>query len=170
MTGGFNTYTDRKALFCVKDSGCLRCRLAPEVMSMLCLSSSSRRIFSSSSLCTVSNSSNFSLWQGETAYNEARCRGSRRCKTKKTPRGAAAPGVCSRKENAVVKRPCSTQLWISKFSPLHASYLPVLAGGLDLAFIFVLHRLQAQLPVDPCEDQDIRLNENDNVLETMRNN
>lgn len=33
----------------------------PDVMSMLCLSSSSLLIFSSSSLCTVSNSSSFSL-------------------------------------------------------------------------------------------------------------
>lgn len=82
LTGGFTTYTDRKCLVCVKDSGCLCGRLAPEVMSMLCLSSSSRRIFSSSSLCTVSNSSNFSLWQGETAYNEARCTMSRRYKAK----------------------------------------------------------------------------------------
>lgn len=82
LTGGFTTYTDRKCLFCVKDSGCLCGRLAPEVMSMLCLSSSRRRIFSSSSLCTVSNSSNFSLWQGETAYNEARCTLSGRYKTK----------------------------------------------------------------------------------------
>lgn len=40
-------------------------RVEPEVMSMLCLSSSSLRIFSSSSLCTVSNSSSFSLWEAE---------------------------------------------------------------------------------------------------------
>lgn len=39
----------------------------PDVISMLCLSSSSLRIFSSSSLCTVSNSSSFSLCKIQTA-------------------------------------------------------------------------------------------------------
>lgn len=40
---------------------CVACTVIPEVISMLCLSSSSLLIFSSSSLCTVSNSSSFSL-------------------------------------------------------------------------------------------------------------
>ena len=40
------------------------CVAWPEVMSMLCRSSSSRRIFSSSSLWTVSSRSSFSLWGG----------------------------------------------------------------------------------------------------------
>lgn len=35
------------------------------------------------------------------------------------------------------------------------SHLPVLAGSLDLTLILVLHWLQAQLPVDPCDKHDI---------------
>lgn len=35
----------------------------------------------------------------------------------------------------------------------------MLAGSLDLTLILVLHRLQAQLPVDPCDKHYIKLNE-----------
>lgn len=37
----------------------------------------------------------------------------------------------------------------------------MLAGGLDLTIIFVLDRLQAQFPVDPCDRQNITLNDED---------
>lgn len=48
------------------------------------------------------------------------------------------------------------------------AYLPVLAGSLDLTIIFVLDRLQAQLPVDPCDRQNITVNDDDDdVLQTM---
>lgn len=41
------------------------------------------------------------------------------------------------------------------------AYLPVLAGSLDLTIIFVLDRLQAQLPVNPCGRQNITLIDDD---------
>lgn len=91
----------------------------PDVMSILCRSSSSLLIFSSSSLCTVSNSSSFSLWRWGKQILMDRLRG--------TWFGLRGKSIQT-----------AHNQWIT----LGMSYLPVLAGSLDFTLVLVLHWLQ----------------------------